>query len=402
MNLLDILCFALACFCAFFGMMNLLSLQGYLLLLSTVLLYFSFLFRGIPKLKFPFWLIVLFGIFYNLFSYWNGVWGIRDLIYFLFCPPAFYLLGNSSIDNKDSRLICYLVAFASGMFASAFSVVANTFLAQGIGLGGGQQLLPHFGSAEIMSRTGLSLYLMPSCGIAIPFLFSFVSKKNANCQNVVIILSALVIWAFSAFCSNQIGNRAFIVAFALLTLFACLGLVLKLKSKEVKAVLIVLMCLVVIFCFMLILGYVPSFLAKIPVFQRFFSGGSNENRFNMYKQFLLNFWRKPFGGTFQYLEDYYLHNFWLDIYTFTGIVPFALFTFLMGCSFADYFTFKRSSFENSFGLEAALWAVLSLCCIGLFEPLFQANPFTFCPFALFIGACAASKKQTIKTDVIRL
>ena len=86
MTVLDNCSFLLACLCAFLGMANVFSLQGYFLLLSTVLLLASLILHGLPKMGIPFWLLVIFGISYNAFCYLNGVWGVRDVVYFIFCP----------------------------------------------------------------------------------------------------------------------------------------------------------------------------------------------------------------------------------------------------------------------------------------------------------------------------
>ena len=402
LTVLDNCSFLLACLCAFLGMANVFSLQGYFLLLSTVLLLASLILHGLPKMGIPFWLLAIFGISYNAFCYLNGVWGVRDVVYFIFCPPVFYLLGSSSSENCDRRSILFLCAFASGMFLSAFSIILNTFLMQGIGLGRGQQLFPHFGSDEIMSRTGLSLYLMPACGVAVSTLFSFSPKKRQTFWDFIPMISSFFICLFSLFCSSQVGNRAFIVAFALLAIVGCITLIFRLKSNTAKTILLLLVGFVMLFSVLLVLGWVPSFLANIPVFDRFLKGGSNESRLNMYKQFLLNGWRKPFGGTFVYLDDYYLHNFWLDIYTFAGIVPFAIFSYLLVMAFTRYGRFKISNLSTVPGIRLIFFVNVAFMAIGLFEPLFQANPFAFGPFALFFGACASLKKKTVKIDILRI
>ena len=372
----------------FLGMANIFSLQGYLILSSTIFLFLYNLINGFKKPNFIFWLLLAFGIFYNIFSFINNIWNARQIVYFIIFPCSIYFLSISDAQTNYKKTRIYLLSFALGMFASALITVLATFLLYGFSLSKSQPLISSLLNYEILSRTGLSLYLMPLSVLSFSYILNYRFNSRSFVKWTLLFLSFITI-IFSIVCSNNIGNRAYIVAFMIAVIIISLFKIAIIKNNIIKYILIGFILLIVIALICLLFGFVPSFLTNIPVFSRFLSGGSNSDRIKLYREFFTHFIFKPFGGTFVYISDTYIHNFWLDIYNFTGIIPFALFTFLIVRSFYIY---GKQYLNNAINDNKNIFfeGMISIFAIGLFEPMLQANPFTYFFFVVFISCTPSS------------
>lgn len=380
---MSLVCFLLSCLTAFVGLTNFWSLQGYLFLAAIVLLFFSeVLYRRI-KIDKNLILLLAFGGSYNLFAFLHDCWSVRSVVYLLLAPVVVYILGQQSNRSKDRRSLYFLISCCLGMFVSAFSTILNTMKYAGLNLGSGQPLIPLF-SGEYMSRTGLSLYLMPICGVSLWQIFYHKFKTN----KVLFALSVFVIF-FSVYCSSLIGNRAFIMSIGILTALMIGFVILKSKSVAVKIIIFSLLSIGLVFSLLLMSGAVPDFLLKIAVFRRFASGGSNKERLQLYQEFFANFYKYPLGGEYKVLSQTFVHNFILDIYNFAGVVPFSFFVYLYGHTLYAYAKYKAFCFKPNLSAEAVMAVFWAITAIGLFEPLFQANAFTVILFVLPMGTMSS-------------
>ena len=375
--------FVMASLLAFLGMANIFSLQGYLILASSILLFLYYLINGFKKPSLFFWLLLAFGAFYNLFSFINNVWSFRQIVYFIIFPCSIYFLVAYEAQNNYKKPKIYFLCFAFGMFISAIITILATFRFYGFSLSRSQPILNSLLNYEIIARTGLSLYLMPLSVLAFAYVIDCKFNNRSLIKCTIFLLSFIVI-IFSIVCSNNIGNRAYIVAFLIAVIIISFFKVILINNEFLKYATLSIILLLVIFILCLLFGFVPDFLSSIPVFSRFSSGGSNSARITLYKEFFTCFLLHPFGGTYHYITDIYVHNFWLDIYNFTGIIPFGLFTFLFVRSL--YYYGKQYFGNNNLSKEQKLffYGMISMFAIGLFEPIFQANCFTYFFFIVFI------------------
>ena len=278
------------------------------------------------------------------------------------------------------------------MFVYAFYIVIINLLFFGLSLSKGQPLISDLSKLTMLSRTGISLYLLPFSCICFNHIINFKWKIKSFLNYTLLAFSFFVI-LFSFIVSMNIGNRAFIIAFLISLIFISFFKILKLKNKIVKNILLIILWIAILSGFCLIFGLVPSFLADIPIFKRFLEGGSNSTRLNLYKVFFAHFILKPFGGIFNYLDDYYVHNFLLDIYNFTGIFPFSIFTYLFIKSILSYYKIKKYTSFPPKNVHFCYIGFVACISIGLFEPLFQANPFTIFFFITFFVTSIYVKSQ---------
>ena len=375
---------------AFLGGLNLLSFQGYLLFASGAFLIASTLFYGNVKLDLDFFLVGLFGAAYIVFYWLKVEFSINDLIYFLFVPLAFYQVGsNSTKENKKAFILFF--SFSIGLFLRATLCVSYTTLFSGFSLGDGEVLFDIW-TGEPMARTGLSLCLTPLCGIGCYYLIFHFSFRTFKRKWPLYVLS-LIPLTLSLVWSSLLGNRAPIVVFGILIMFLTVFRVLKTDNGTAKMIVFIVSLFVALCLFALCLGLVPSFLSNIEVFRRFLDGGSNSARLQLYKDFFANFYRYPFGGTYVTVTETFVHNFYLDIYNFAGVIPFVLFTVVFVRFFYVIWLYLKNPSSKNDGFEIAAAMILSLVSLGLFEPLFQANPFMFSFFSLAFGSGAAFRRK---------
>ena len=363
--------------------------QGLFLGFFSIFLTFYLLLDGVKRPNFCFFMLFLFGLSYNLFTFLDKTWSVSHLFYFIFLPLLGYQFAFQEEKKGSKRLVFVLFLAAIGMFFSAFKVITVTFLLNGLHLGEGQPLFCSL-SGKVMSRTGLSLYLMPAVGLAVAFLSSIRGLEKNHLFWMGVVLSLFVI-TFSVICSSLVGNRAFVVAFLILAIFGILNECFHTKNDALKIITSSVCFAFLLAVFLLIMGFVPDFLKSITVFERFLTGGSNSNRLEIYKSFFTHFYLYPFGGFHQIVDEYYVHNFLLDIYNFGGIFPFVIFCYLF---FVSLIPFVKGNASGMYlpGRRYSFYAMLSLFSIGLFEPIFQANSLTLLFFALFIGIGCYLKK----------
>lgn len=364
----------------FFGCSNILSLQGYLIVLGASMLYVSCLLKGAFKPSKYFWLLVCFCVSYAIFSFLSGDRTVRSLIsafsYSIFVPIGISLpIFQDPTNVKLRKGIIW--SMAAGLAVSAFFTVLATYLYAGRDLG---DILITFWDEESTVRTGIQLYFIPLFSISLAYFFGW--KRSLHSATYWVGFIGFAIFdIFVLYFSLEIGNRAIFVSFVALFLYVLIRIINTAKSRTFKITFFVFLSIVLIVALGLFLGIlpVPDFLANIPVIERFLNGGSNNRRLSLYIDFIQNFWKYPFGGTFHDIKDVYVHNFILDIYTFGGIIPFAFFLVLL---FLFFKNFKYLN-SNAYLHDDVKFLLVGIFFLGMFEPLFQANPL-YISFVLFL------------------
>lgn len=355
----------------FLGTADFFSLSGLFLLLGSLCLFCYTLLSGNLRFDFYLLLIVSFLLIYCLIvSLWCG-FSINLLNDFLVIPVSFYLFSQSNGKNKKN--ICsFLLSFIFGYLLRASILLYTTILNQGF----------HFvnfltgtdwrsTNLVYISRNGLSLFFVPFFVASIPYIF----EKNAF-KKWWTIAFAIVIDLIAIVTSMIVGNRAFavcVVAWFLVQFFVLLA---KVQNKSLLYILFSVYFALIILFILVFFGVIPipENLLKFYVVQRFLNGGSNSDRMNLYKYFFQNFWRYPFGGMYNNLGRY-LHNFYLDIYNFSGVVPFLLFSFFLIVFALDS---RKVLNDKYFSVESettryVLWIFVGLFTLGMIEPLFQTD-----------------------------
>jgi hypothetical protein len=376
----------------FFGGINLCSWQGYFFFASSVILIASIVLRGYFCLDFDFWLIVAFGLSYIACSWISGSVKTNDLVYFLLFPIAVYQIAHFEIRGSQKAMML-LCAFAGSFFARAILMIGYTTLRSGFSLGAGQFILDPWLNERI-ARTGLSIYLMPAAGLSAYYLLTMFLTKQVRQRWLTSTMSFFVI-LLSLLWSSLVGNRSPIAAALIFAILVALFKALRIKKKEVRYTILIAAGVAALFALALIFGFLPGFLTNLEVVKRFNDGGSNKSRIQCYTDFFTHFYRYPIGGTWRCVKDTYVHNFYLDIYNFGGILPFAFFTLLCVRAFLTMLAYQKTRSKVNAMYEYAFATMLGTLCLGLFEPIFQANQFTFGFFAIFFASGASLEKNEI-------
>lgn len=378
------------------GCSNIFSLQGYLVLIGSIFLLFSILFKFDITVSKTTILIAIFGLAYSFFYctisrpfFASDL--LRNLIYTVFVPTVFSLV--LSRDGFNYRKVLFLMlCMVFGLAIQGLLLILSSYLYLGSDFNGGS-LVSFFEEGGI-ARTSLQIMIFPLIGLSFAFFLQF-NQFRRKTLFVVLCVFLVVFDAVTLAAGLTIGNRAIYVALVFQLLLVFVFVLLKIKNKSLKFGILAGTAVVfgIVFCFFFGLIPVPAFLARIPLIGRFLSGGSDSLRIKLYLGFLSNFWRYPFGGlgtVLSAIDAPYVHNFILDIYTYGGVFPFCIFL-LLCIYFAKniFIDWKR----NKGICIYIVFLTSGIFFLGLFEPLFQANDFYFCIFAFIFSEASVLAAQ---------
>lgn len=357
----------------FLGCINFFMQQGLMITISLVFaLTYIFLKQKIV-INMTTILTICFAIFYSLSSliYYSDL--LFMTILYSFALPIFVQLFNC-FDNKRKLLIYLGGAYVIGLFCSFILIVIRTYWMQGLPFDG--DVVNNFWNSSIISRTGVSLYVMAFIGIMFALLFF-----NNRFRQWYTIPAIIFIIAFCTAVSFMIGNRSYIVAIAILVYAILFFKVLETRRHWIAWIVIMAVYSVVVIGSLLLVKLanagkivIPEALMKINVINRIFSVNINEGRPQILHTFFTEFYKYPIGGFSQFIHNGYVHNLLLDFYSFGGIIPFGLATTFFVFLFIYLFKFcnleNRSTFEKGI-IVSVIFAIIG---IGVIEPIYQANP----------------------------
>lgn len=355
----------------FLATSNIFSLSGIFLLLASVCLIFYSIISGNIRLDLYLILIIAFlGTYSLIVIAWQG-FSFNILNNFIICPLSFYLFSQSN--GKDEKNIsAFLLCFAFGYLLRAFILLFTTIMYQGYHFVNFLTAIDWYSGQTIyVSRNGLSLFFIPVLILSLPFIF----EKN-SLKNWWSILFTIIIDLIAIASSISVGNRALIVCVMMWLLIQFLITLRKVKNKILFYSFLFSSILLVILFFLIFKGFIPlpENILNIYGIKRLIEGGSNSERLSFYIYFVMNFWRYPFGGMYNNLGRY-LHNFYLDIYNFGGMIPFLLFSFflLIFALDAKKILNKKYYLQESETSRYVLWLFIGLFLFGMMEPTFQTD-----------------------------
>lgn len=382
----------------FIGTFNIANTQKFFILPAIILMLLFVIYNKVIKIDLRFILILAFGFFYTLgCTIFNGI----NLSY-LFYPPSLAIIFQfclTLIRTKNTRFLnIVLFSYSCGFFANYSSIIVASIGNQGIFYDGG--FVSDFWHNDIdsfMLRTGLSLYCLGMTSYSIACLY-----KNQYRTITNIIISALTI-CFCFITSILSSNRSLPIIFIAFFLFLGFNSITKIHNRTLKTILFVSICGLVVFGFLILLGFV-----KLPFNLTFLerildpTKNSNSARMELYTIFFKNFYKYPIGGlnTLQDLD--YVHNVFLDMYTYGGFIPFVIFV-----AFSIDMTIKLLKAKDKTQMsEGRYMLYLSMFVLtiglGLFEPIYNANQNILSPLlVIYIALCYGAysdKKEISKID----
>ena len=387
----------------FLGTLNIAGTQKYFILIAAALMVVYILYNRAIRINFRFVLAAAFGVFYTLgATFYNGF-----QLNYLFYPLSVIVLFQFCLSvlraGQTKHLHRLIFAYACGFFASYALLVFASISNQGLFYDGG--FITDYWNQDpyaSIARTGLSLY----CVGFFAFVFANLYKNQFRSKLTVGISITTILFCFLT--SVLSGNRSLAIVFFLFgTVIAILWL-RRIRNAAAKVAifgtLVALACLLILLFF----GIIPLPF-KITFLERLLDPAKNSNseRIQLYVLFFQNFYRYPFGGLNTIENFNYVHNVILDMYTFGGFVPFAVFS-VFCIDFVRVLVLARRHTGISsarFALFATLFAIS--IGLGLFEPIYNANPNILSPLiiaylCLISGAYGKGKKpRIIKLKVYR-
>lgn len=377
---LEIVCLIFIFITSFLGFFQFFGEMGTLFFASFVFMGIWVLLRRKIYFDIPFYITCIFSIFYFVVLCINGNfttgWVVGALIQF----PVLYQFGRALYDYENGKKLLFLFLLTSsiGLFTGMMLNIYSTIQEYGFEYAD-DVIIRFWNRNNIYSRTGLSLYLTPLFSLALGFLV----KRNRY-QNWLTITLAILIMIGATFATFYIGNRAFVLVEGILFIFVAFYVILKIKSFKMSVILSISFSAILIVGLLTFLGIGPlgEWFASTYIGSRFIGGGDS-GRWSLYKLFFENFYKYPFGGLDKIIE--YCHNLVLDFYTYGGIIPFICSTIFFIRYFVDYIRMFRLEMTSQTGWFLTFFTLLGMFLMGLFEPVYQANPYyMFFPFLAFV------------------
>ena len=364
----------------FLGCINFLGKQGIFIIISLFLMMTYVVLKSKIVISLPIILSFLFALSYSVpvFIYTRSYFSTALL--YSFCLPiiAEYF---EVFEDKKKLTVWLLSAFIGGLFVSFLLMIISTYWRQGGDLSG--DVINTFWDNNLMSRTGLSLYEIA----AIAVLFVCLCFKNYFRKWYTLPLISLAL-IFCFIVSLRVGNRSFLVPFALVVYVVLVFKYFQPKGKAIWTVLLILFHVLFVGFFIIYMLYnyqvikLPESLLKIKIFDRLFNLSVAEGRPNLIGEFFTKFYKYPFGNLNNNLERPFVHNIILDFYAFGGIAPFVIGTTFFVFLFIKLFHFSSSKYHSQFTKALLFCLVMSVFALAMVEPIYQGN--ANCPNTLFI------------------
>lgn len=387
--------FCILYFCLGIGLFNL-DLYISFLIFGVLLLYLLIsrdqtkaVFNALLSKKKELLIILIFSSTFFLFAtVWDFSHVFQNGFHLIFLPIIFFV-PTSLFYLQDKRLgLFFIISFFSGLFFQGLLIAGNTFAYSGIFNNTSRQLYDVWTNKRT-SCTALTVYLGPLTGLSIYFI---INPKQLRFLLPVFISIPLI----SSFLSYTYQNRSF---FVILFILIICNLLYSFSGKQWSSKIAYIVCAVIFGCFGLyILAVIlisnnvfniAEKIIKIPFLYRVFSGGSNSERINLYKEFFSQIYY-IFGGI-KLKTAAYVHNVWLDIYATSGLIPSACFILLSVYLIIFYIKAPRGDGNCT---RTTFPLLMGWMLVGFFEPIFHISYYAFNSIFFFIALWFNESQKT--------
>jgi hypothetical protein len=306
----------------------------------------------------------LFGFTFFIFYTINFGFVFKSLIYYCFLLPLSFWFGNNFFSNfKHDEKLTFTYQFLFFLllgFAVRWSLnIILTGYFYGFLSPSRRYIDIWYPTIRPLNATGLmnfSVFIIP---FLVNIFLTLIKKKNKFSILIFITILLFIILELS------VGNRSFIILIALIPTFYLLKYLDFLAETSPKKYFAVGFSILfgVLFIYISInknFFGIKTLIDKVPVLYRLiniFEDESSIARFNLLKEFFSKFYLYPFGGYF----TTYIHNNFLDIYAYAGVVPTILFFYLFFASIK-----KQKRISNQSGIHHPLFPLISLLILGIF------------------------------------
>ena len=325
--------------------------------------------------------LCLFGISFYAFSYKLGFYSVMGFT----CPMAYYIGSNMKHPSEGNiKKIIYLFAIAMGCH-----VILNSIYEYIVhGHHGFFMSTTHydFWTKEKIANTATAV----NADLIIGCLYYLVFHE----KNKALKLSGVIIFLISMFYLVVIGRRTpvILIAVAFVASFFYESFILQSGSKKLKKAFMLIAGGALLSVVLLIFAYsfnifgAKTILSEYHIIQKFSKGFINDQRFELYFGSFKLMPQYLWGG--QHISTILgeqVHDFWIDIYDYAGIVPFVIMIIYSIIYLRNTIKFYKSR-NVSNDLKIFLLGVL-ICIIMqmFFEPIMTGSSL-FLIIAIIINA----------------
>lgn len=313
-----------------------------------------------------------------------------------FLPTGLLLFGYLCLKKKnyEENYLNLVILLLFGMSLYGLLCLRNTNQVYGdfsnaMMMLNNRRMLLTIWDNQLITATGITTYLAPSLSV-LPMLF-VLPKKRFFVQKIFIILSFLM----AAFITLILANRTGLLIIAI-SFFVSVGLLI--IHKDYKS--LVFFISVFLMIFFLVVSLFPGlFLDNFELIINRLKNASlsGDSRFSAWFYILGNLPSVFAGGRNLNLPNRvnYVHNFFLDIIFYGGVVPFIFSIWFMIKSFFAFPTSLKYSYEKFLFYLVFLGFIM----VFMVEPILQGWIVSFSCFCFFIGITA--KFTEYKTDSLR-
>lgn len=325
--------------------------------------------------------LCLFAISFYAFSYKLGFYSVMGFT----CPMAYYIGSNIRYPSADNiKKIIYLFAISMG-----FHVILNAIIEYILhGHHGFFMSSTHydFWTREKISNTATAINGDILIGCLYYFLFH---EKNKNMK-----WSGLLVFVLSMFYLLVIGRRTpvLMIFFACLFSFIYESFVLKTVTEKLRKSFITLMAASIIFVATIAVIYYfnifdcQQVLNNYRIVHKFTKGFINDQRFELYFGSFPLMPTYLFGGQkISSILGEQVHDFWIDIYDYAGIVPCVIMLYY-SYIYADNILrfYKSHNIDNN--LKILMVGVFTCIIMQMFFEPVMTGASLFLLISIIIGA----------------
>lgn len=319
-------------------------------------------------------LLCLFGISFLLFSYKLGIYCVMGL----FLPLAYYVGSNIiEINEKKIKYIIYLLMF--GMITHVLLNFGYELLSRGF------EMFTRNSHLDIWT---LDEYPTTQTAVNYVFLFSVIyyiyvyedNKKVKNMYTVLLILAMIYEIALAR------RTPIFILIISALLSLIIDKMINKNNSKKFRKIIIFFVCVLVLGILYYKFIFKPgTYRHNLSIFNKLFLFGLDPTRINIFIEAIEIAPQHLWGGQeISVLFGINVHDLWMDVYDYAGIVPCIILIICSVYCFIKLFEIlKNKQLTRQFKLLVfVLFVVITMqMCL---EPIITGSPiFLLCTIIAF-------------------
>lgn len=300
--------------------------------------------------------------------------GGTDIIFIIFSPPLFYLLGRSivcksiSTDEITLFLLITIICFGGLLYKTILlDIYYNGFInpIREITIGNADRPATHYGTIASLGLVGLGYF--------------FISNKS---NNYIVPLLFICCSVLSITTVLHLINRTGLVVVVVSTIIMCLYYY---RHHNTKFVIVFLLISIIVYIVIISNTSIASDLFEVYENRNSYDAGTMGSRTILWRDAINNILKYPWGWSRSVIEMKHslVHNFWLDNARIAGVFPL-LFSIL--CLFSPIRHLIKMLQIQKDSYVSLVLGVFTIMFLSLFvEPQLDASPYYVSLFFMLLG-----------------